>query len=138
MTGTIVALYLKPAHGKPMQPVELALAEDGMGLVGDASYGRGSRQVLIIEQETLEEFGLVSGQVRENITVRGISLAGLPDGTLLKAGKVLLEVTGDCAPCSFIEGMRSGLRQEIEGRRGTLFRVVEGGALRPGDTVHVE
>ena len=39
-----------------------------MGLSGDVSYGRKKRQVLFIEKETLDEFGLSPGQVRENVT----------------------------------------------------------------------
>ena len=48
----------------------------GKGLDGDVSYGRPKRQVLFVERETLDEFGLQPGQVRENITVAGLKLAG--------------------------------------------------------------
>jgi MOSC domain-containing protein YiiM len=49
----------------------------------------------------------------------------------------LFEVTGDCAPCQFIEDIRPGLRDEMDGRRGTLFRVVNGGTIRVNDTVAI-
>lgn len=135
MSGQIVGLYLKPAHKQPMKKVNETQAETGMGLVGDASFGRSKRQVLLIEQETLDEFGLSSGQVRENMTVAGITLASLPNGALLQAGEALFEITGDCAPCQQIEDIRPGLRAAMDGRRGMFCRVVEGGMIRIGDIV---
>ncbi len=135
MKGKIEQLYLKVGHGQPMQAVAQAVAEGGLGLVGDLNYGVKKRQVLLVERETLEAFGLTPGQIRENITVSGIQLAGLPTGTMLEVGEALLEVTGDCAPCEFIEDIRPGLRQAIGGRRGTLCRVVGGGTLRLQDSV---
>jgi MOSC domain-containing protein YiiM len=135
MTGTIQNIFLKENHGRSVTPVKQAIAESGMGFAGDVSFGRNTRQVLFIEKETLDEFGLVPGQVKENVTVQGLQLAGLPPGTQLQAGEVLFEVTGDCAPCQFIEDMRPGLRDEMDGRRGTLFRVLSGGTLRVNDNV---
>jgi len=135
MKGTITHLYLKPGHGQEMRPVSSTVAETGQGLVGDASYGKKKRQVLLIEQETLDEFGLVPGQVKENVVTSGITLAGLPAGTLLQAGNAILEVTLDCAPCQYIEDIRPGLRSAIDGRRGTLCRVAEGGLIHSGDSV---
>ena len=93
--------------------------------------------MLIIERETLEEFGLPIGDVRENITVEGIKLASLPAGTRLQAGRALLEVTMDCTPCKFIEAKRPGLRDQLVGRRGTLFKVIEGGEIKLGDKVRI-
>ena len=137
MSGTILNIYLKEKHGHPIIPVNQAAAESGMGLIGDVSFGRSKRQVLFIEKETLDEFQLVPGQVRENVTVQGIPLAGLPAGTQLQAGEVLFEVTGDCAPCQFIADIRPGLRDEMDGRRGTLFRVLNGGTIKVNDPVTI-
>ena len=135
MTGRIHNLYIKPGHGQPMRSVEAVAAEAGQGLVGDASFGRSKRQVLIVESETLKHFGLSPGQVRENLTVDGIALAGQPAGTQIQAGDVLLEVTGDCAPCQLIDDIRPGLRGEMDGRRGTLCRVLLGGAIQVDDQI---
>jgi MOSC domain-containing protein YiiM len=139
-SGTIEALFLKPAPGEPMAPVEAAAAVQGEGLRGDAAYGRPKRQVLLIEGETLDELALLAllpGDVRENVTVRGARLAGLAPGTLLTVGDVVLEVTMDCAPCDFMNDLRPGLRDATEGRRGTLARVLSGGELRRGDRIAV-
>jgi MOSC domain-containing protein YiiM len=135
--GQIIHLQLKPAKGAPMKPVSSVTAITGVGLKDDANAGHSKRQVLIIERELLDEFQLPIGDVRENITVQGIQLAGMAAGTRVRAGKALLEATLDCAPCQFIEDKRPGLRAAMEGKRGTLFKVIEGGEIKVEDEINV-
>jgi len=135
LSGKILNLYVKRSHGAPMEEVIEVSAVDGKGLKGDISFGRSKRQVLLIEQETLAEFGLVAGQLRENGVVSGVELTGMKPGSQIQAGEVVLEVTGDCAPCQLVEELRPGLREAMNGRRGTLFRVMTGGLMRVGDEV---
>ncbi len=135
MTASVIHLQLKPAQGEPMRPVESVEAIADFGLRDDANAGRGKRQILIIEREVLDEFQLPIGDVRENITVQGIRLAGMAPGTRVRVGQALLEATLDCAPCQFIEGKRPGLREAMKGKRGTLFRVIEGGEIRVSDKI---
>ena len=135
--GKIIHLQLKPAEGEPMRVVDQVEAIADRGLRDDANAGRSKRQVLIIERELLDEFQLPIGDVRENITVEGLQLAGTPAGVRMRVGQALLEVTLDCAPCEFIEGKRPGLRKAMEGKRGTLFKVIEGGEIRVGDAIEV-
>ena len=136
-TAKVIHLQIKPTRGAPMQPVSVIEAVAEQGLRNDAQFGRSHRQVLIIEREALDEFGLPIGNVRENITVEGIQLAGLPAGTRMQVGSALLEVTMDCTPCKFIEAKRPGLRDRMAGRRGTLFKVIEGGEIKLGDAVRI-
>ncbi len=136
-TASVVHLQIKPAEGAPMKPVPSVTAIAGYGLKDDANAGRSQRQVLIIEHELLNEFQLPTGDVRENITVQGIQLAGMAAGTRIRVGNALLEATLDCAPCQFIEDKRPGLRAMMEGKRGTLFKVIEGGEIAVGDSIEV-
>ncbi len=135
--GKIIHLQLKPAEGEPMKVAATVEAIANHGLRDDANAGRTKRQVLIIERELLDEFQLPIGDVRENITVEGIALAGTPTGTRLRVGQALLEATLDCAPCQFIEDKRPGLRAAMEGKRGTLFKVIESGRINLGDAIEV-
>src|SRR5512136_3390481 len=137
MSATIIHLQLKPAEDAPMKVVSSVEAIANQGLQDDANAGHSKRQVLIIERELLDEFQLPVGDVRENITVQGIQLAGLAAGTKVRVGQALLEATLDCAPCQFIEDKRPGLRARMEGKRGTLFKVIEGGEIKVGDTVEI-
>jgi MOSC domain-containing protein YiiM len=133
----VIHLQIKSARGAPMQSVTMVEAVTEQGLRNDLQFSHPKRQVLITERETLEEFGLPIGDVRENITVEGIKLAGLPAGTRMQVGRALLEATMDCTPCRFIEAKRPGLREAMQGRRGTLFLVIEGGEINLGDEVRI-
>ncbi|GMR11803.1 MAG: MOSC domain-containing protein [Anaerolineae bacterium] len=118
-----------------MMEVAAVTAISGKGLVGDASLGRRSRQVLLVDIEILNEEGLDPGDVRENVTLEGLELSGLTPQHELMIGEVLLELTGACEPCSKLDDLRPGLSSDIQGRRGVLARVVRGGELKLGDPV---
>jgi len=120
-----------------MEPRASVLAVEDKGLAGDASFGTARRQVLVIDAETLTGFDLAPGMVRENITISGFPLAGLPRGTRLHIEDVVLEITGDCTPCDFLDTLRPGLKDAILGRRGVLARVAHGGELKVGAPVSV-
>lgn len=139
MGGTIDRLFIKKARGSPMAEVGEARAVAGKGLEGDASFGSDDRQVLLMESETLDRFGIAPGIARENLLVSGFRLADLKAGARIRIGlAVVLEVTGDCEPCEFMDEVRVGLRQEIQGERGILARVLDGGRIRVGDPVRAE
>jgi MOSC domain-containing protein YiiM len=135
MQAEVTHVFLKPKHGEPVIPVEQCTAVAEQGLVGDVSFGRAARQVLLIDLETLEEFKLAPGDVRENLTVSGIALSA---AHRLTVGAVILEVTGDCAPCSTMDELQPGLQERIRGRRGVLARVVHGGQIHIGDQISIE
>jgi len=135
----VLHLFQCLAHGEPMREFEEVIAIENKGFK-DCLHGRSgsSRQVLVMDQETLEEFGIAPGRARENITTRGVSLGTLSLGQRLRAGEVLLEVTKPCTPCHLMDEIRQGLQEALRGRRGLLCRVVEPGRIRRGDRVEVE
>ncbi len=137
--GVIVSLQLCPGYRKPMNIVTTAEAIENLGLKNDKhAIADSSRQVLLIEKETLDELGLQLGQVKENITTAGINLMGLVHKQRLRIGpEVILEVTKGCSPCSRMEEIRAGLLKEIAGKRGMLTRVIRGGMMSNGDTIEV-
>lgn len=134
--GTVVTVQLCSGHRLPMASRSEVRAVAGLGLEGDFHARGGRRQVLLIDQEILEALGLEPGQVKENLTVRGLNLQSLPAGTRLRIGsEAVLELTGPCTPCSRMDEIRPGLQAELQGRRGVLARVVTGGVIRVGDPV---
>ena len=135
MMGNVVNLFLKPGRKQPMLPVADVIAIEGEGLKGDASFGRSMRQILMVESEVLDRYALLPGSVRENITTRGVRLRELSAGTRLRLGEALLEVIGDCTPCSFLDSLRPGLQERINGERGVLARVITNGTIRVGDSI---
>ena len=93
------------------------------------------RQLLLVDQETLDAMDLQPGIIRENITTAGLNVNGLAIGERIRIGFALLEVTAVCTPCDRLELVRPGLRRELYGRRGMLCRVLQGGIIRKGDAI---
>lgn len=135
MAGRVAHLFLKEGHAMPMRSVPAVTAVAGKGLEGDAAFGRERRQVLLVGQSSLSDFSLLPGMLRENMTLTGMVLEDLADGTLLEVGEAVLEIIGDCEPCGQMDALRPGLREAIRGRRGKLARVTRRGEVRVGDSV---
>jgi len=139
MTPSIVALHLAPKPHAPAQAVPQVLARAGAGLEGDYhGEAGGESQVLIADQETLESLGLAPGEIREQVTVRGLDLYAAPEGTRLRMGGAVLELAAAAEPCERMEALRPGLESALRGRRGRFARVVSGGVLAVGDPVQGE
>lgn len=136
--GEVSHLFIAIVHRQPMRETHEVLVVPDHGLDG-CTHARpgGPRQVLLMDAETLDHFGLSPGVVKENITTRGLSLGELRAGQRLHVGEALLEATLPCEPCHRMDEIRLGLQQELRGRRGMLCRVVEGGWIRQGDKIEV-
>ena len=139
MSAEVVALHLSTQSRVPLRQVERVDALLERGLDGDRHAKPNSRRaVLLMEQETLDHFGLSPGDVREQVTVRGLELMKLVFGARLRVGSAVLEVAGPCAPCARMDEIRAGLKNELEGRRGRFVRVVQAGSFAIGDSITVE
>jgi MOSC domain-containing protein YiiM len=129
-------LFRAPKKRTPMEKLAEALAVENVGLEGCAhARPGGKRQVLLMDQETLEHFGLQPGVVRENITTEGLDVNGLTVGQRLRIGASELQVSLVCDPCQQIEALRPGLQAAMQGKRGMLCKVLRGGMIRRGDEI---
>lgn len=135
--GQIKHIFIKPSQGAAMLEMDRTQAVAEMGLENDLAFGKKSRQILIIETETLEDFKLQPGQIRENIVVENLNVSDLPIGTRLISQDVILEINGECAPCDFLNSVSPGLMEDIRGRRGVFASVIQGGALVSGAKIQV-
>jgi len=134
----VLHLFQAVAHGQPVREFDEALAVENKGFKNCVHGRRGSsRQVLLMDIETLDEFGITPGLVKENITTRGIKLDELSMGQRIRAGEALLEITKECEPCHQMDAIRQGLQEALRGRRGVLCRVVESGQIRRGDAIEI-
>jgi len=133
------ALFVSPRRTSPMRACTEVTARTDHGFDGDAhARPGGSRQVLLLDSETLLELEVVPGALKENITTEGLRVAALEPGTRLRVGGALLEISKECTPCEFVESVQKGLLPKIQGRRGMLARVVEGGPIQVGDAIQLE
>jgi MOSC domain-containing protein YiiM len=139
--GRLEAIWIKRAHGGPMDPVTRATAAAGRGLAGNADQG-GKRQVTIIEREVFEalrgEFGpAVEPRMRRaNLLVSGVRLPETR-GRVLRVGSVRIRVLGETRPCEQMDEALPGLRSALgSGWRGGVYgELLNDGEIAVGDPV---
>ncbi len=151
-TGRLDAILLRPARRLPAVAVGSADAVAGRGLAGDHTAERhgGLRQVTLIQAEHLPVIAAFTGRaveagaLRRNLVISGLNLLaarGLFDDMPMRlhiGDSVVLEATGDCAPCSRMEYVLGpGGYNAMRGHGGLTARVLVGGPLKPGDAVRV-
>jgi MOSC domain-containing protein YiiM len=134
--ATVVGLFVSPARGSGRsEPRERVLAIESQGLDGCAHANPPRREVLLASKEHLDAVGVEPGAIRENVTVEGADVHSWPVGQRVKVGEAVLEITMVCDPCQRMDDLRAGLRGEIDGKRGMLAHVVEGGEIALGDEI---
>ena len=110
------------------------------------------RQVHLIQAELLDEIYLKGhtvrpGELGENISTRHVNLLSLPTGARLRLGpEAVVELTGLRNPCHQIEDFQPGLLKHVVETRstglvrkaGVMAIVLQGGEVRPGDSIDIE
>jgi MOSC domain-containing protein YiiM len=145
--GKLEWIGLRPAHRAAVQVVASVHAEAGRGLIGDryAESPGSKRQVTLIQAEHLPVIAQLTGHtsippewLRRNLVVSGINLLALKDRQF-RIGAVLLEGTGLCQPCSYMEeALGPGGYNAMRGHGGITARVLGSGEFHVGDAlVHV-
>ena len=141
--GRVMWIGRRPARREPMLPLAQAQLDAGRGLVGDR-YSRlgGARQVTLIEAESLQSIASHLGletlrpeALRRNIVTAGINLLALKERRF-RVGPAVLEVSGECHPCSRMEEILGvGGYNAVRGLGGVTARVLTSGEIRLGDVV---
>jgi len=142
--GRVEWIGVRPAHRAPMVAVPSVLIDIDQSVVGDRYRSKGSRtrQVTLIEAESLAAIAaymaadrVTPEQMRRNIVVSGINLLALK-GRQFRIGAAVLEITGECHPCSRMEEtLGPGGYNAVRAHGGITARVVQSGEARIGDTV---
>ena len=132
--ATVAGLFTSPGRKSGVSTAhERVRAVAGHGFEGCAHANPPKREVLFVSREHLDGLDLAPGAIRENVTVAGADVQEWPVGQRVRAGQALFEITMVCDPCERMEALRPGLRAQLDGRRGMLARVVEGGDVALGD-----
>jgi MOSC domain-containing protein YiiM len=130
--------------GIPKTPVLFArVTKDGVE--GDRQknrkyHGGPDRAICLFSEELydrLRSFGidLPFGAVGENFTSRGLDLQSLAKGDRLKVGQCIIEITNVRVPCATLKKWDADLPELIVGFSGWVCKVIEEGAVKPGDRV---
>jgi MOSC domain-containing protein YiiM len=142
--GTVEWIGVRPNRRAPMSVQEAVILDPGQGVIGDRYDGKsGNRHVTLISREHLAAIAAFLGQevrseqLRRNIVTSGINLLALKDKRF-RLGEAMLEMTGECHPCSRMEEtFGPGGYNAVRGHGGITARVLEGGEVRVGDTLMV-
>jgi hypothetical protein len=110
--GRLEWIGLRPARRAAILMPGAATLTAGHGVEGDHydTQRNGPRQVTLVAAEDLAAIAsflgmreISSGLLRRNLVIRGINLLALKDRRF-RVGTALLEGSGECAPCSRMEG----------------------------------
>jgi len=164
----VVAVCSSPSHSFSKNAVPQITLLAGIGVEGDAHCGAtvqhrsrvaknpsqpNLRQIHLIHAELFDElelkgFPIAPGHLGENITIRGLNLLALPAETQLHVGtSAIIRLTGLRNPCAQLDQFQPGLMPTVLDRTsdGKLIRkagvmgiVITSGAVRAGDSIHVE
>jgi MOSC domain-containing protein YiiM len=136
--ASVAGLFVSPGRGTGRSEArERVRALEGHGIEGCAHANPPRREVLLASREHLESVDVEPGAIRENVTVEGADVQRWPVGQQVRVGEALLEITMVCEPCHRMDELRAGLRAELDGRRGMLAHVVEGGEIALGDPIEL-
>jgi MOSC domain-containing protein YiiM len=142
--GRLEAIWIKRAHGGPMDAVQSTVAIENAGLDGNADQG-GRRQVTLIEKEVFDRISEARGEVvapsvrRANFLLSGIRLEETRD-RVLRVGDLRIEIHGETRPCELMNAQHEGLREALDPHWcAGAFGVVMGDAtVSVGDEVSWE
>ncbi len=142
--GKLEDIWLKTAHGGPMQKVSAASLLKGKGIKDSADFG-GRRQVTIIEKENWDLLCAQMGQDldpsmrRANLMVSGVPLLD-SESKVLQVGTIRIRVQGETRPCQMMDHACHGLREKMAlmWRGGVWGDVLDEGQIGIGDAVDWE
>ncbi len=142
--ASVVAVCTSKKKGMKKEAIPEGLFKEEFGLIGDAHADcQTNRQVSLLALESIDKMrhlglNLSPGDFAENITIEGIDLCHLPIGTRIWAGnEVLLEITQIGKECHAGCAIRRQVGECIMPEEGVFARVIQGGLVRPGDSIKI-
>ena len=150
--GEVVAIYVGPEPGEPMEARGSVNAVAGRGLEGDRYFSKKGtfsndkpgRAITLIEAEAVEAAGrsyeveIDPAETRRNIITRGVPLNHLVDRDFT-VGDVRLRGVKLCEPCGHLEKLtEKGVKKPLIHRGGLRAEILTDGTIDVGDTVRAD
>jgi MOSC domain-containing protein YiiM len=148
MPGRLIGIARRDARRAPMELIERGRITIEAGLEGDwRGPKHEARRITVITREGFDAAraelpadaaGLPWTARRANLLVEGVRLPHVIGG-VLQVGPVILEITGETAPCGRMDEAYPGLLKALhpDWRGGVSCRVIEGGDIALGDSVEI-
>ena len=143
--GVVEWIGIRPKRRGEMTVVDRVGLDSQAGVIGDhySNPERGTRHVTLIQREDLTAIAsylaqeVTPEQLRRNIVIRGLNLLALKDKRF-RLGEALLEMTGECHPCSRMEEtFGAGGYNAVRSHGGITARALESGIVQLGDSLTV-
>ena len=144
-SGRVEWIGIRPERREPVKVVDSIETSEKKGIISDHYSGQsGNRHVTLIQAEHLPVVAALTGRnsldpglLRRNIVVSGLNLLALKDHQI-QIGDAILQVTGQCHPCSKMEtALGPGGYNAMRGHGGLTAKVIKGGKILVGDAVTV-
>ena len=147
-TGRLEWIGQRPVRREPLVSVAEAALKTDSHMLGDHARPKtgGKRQVTLIQHEHLAAVAGYLGldapvdpvRLRRNLVVSGLNLLALKNRQVRIGDEVILDITGECHPCSRMEEeLGPGGYNGMRGHGGLTAHIAQGGIIRVGDVVRV-
>ncbi len=144
----VVAFYIAPSAGKPMERAQSVKAVAGRGLVGDRYFlanghwtGTDDCEVTIIAQEDIDEIErrtvvrIQNGEHRRNMVIRNLPIENLT-GKRFYIGSACFGYERPRPPCAYIQMVSEpGMTKALGRRAGICVRCIQSGEIKEGDRI---
>ena len=139
----VLATCISEQKGVKKHPVPSIALEKDYGILGDAHAGKWHRQISLLPNESVDSLrdvipDLKAGDFAENILTEGVSLKELPIGTVMQIGTAVLEVTQIGKQCHNDCEIKQLTGRCVMPTDGVFARVIQGGEIKPGDTIIIK
>ena len=136
-----MGIAFKSGKSGDMKEIPEAEVSLDKGIPGDHRGRPGKRQVTVLAKQGWEDACREVDAVipwlarRANLYVEGIDLEESTGGQI-RIGHLILEITGETAPCNRMDQVKPGLQETLRPgwRGGVCCRVRQPGKIQPGDT----
>ena len=147
-TGRLAWIGQRPMRRESLVSVPEAELKTDSHLLGDHARPKagGKRQVTLIQHEHLAvvagylglDAPLDPSRLRRNLVMSGLNLLALKNRQIRIGDEILLDITGECHPCSRMEEeLGPGGYNAMRGHGGLTAHIARGGIIRVGDAVRI-
>ena len=147
-TGRLEWIGQRPMRREPLVSVSEAELKTDSHLLGDHARPKagGKWQVTLIQHEHLAAVAgylgldapLDPSRLRRNLVMSGLNLLALKNRQIRIGDEILLDITGECHPCSRMEEeLGPGGYNAMRGHGGLTAHIARGGRIRVGDVVRI-